>query len=47
MDLNTSKRRGLVGKMVSVLIRPETWRCAVYFVRLVWLVGRIYDQWRH
>ena len=44
MCLKPTKRRGLVARFVSVLLRPQTIRLAVLVLRLVDLIARIVDR---
>jgi hypothetical protein len=39
------KRRGLVQRMASVLVKPQTYRLAMQILRLIDLVARIVDRW--
>lgn len=44
MALKPTKRRGLVGRIASVLLRPSTIRLAAMVLRLVDVVARIIDR---
>jgi hypothetical protein len=44
MCLKPTKRRGLVTRFISVLLRPQTIRLAVLVLRFVDLIARIIDR---
>jgi hypothetical protein len=44
MRLKPTKRRGLVVRFASVLLRPSTFRLALKVLRFVDLIARIVDR---
>lgn len=46
MDRKATERRGLVGRVKSVLRNPKTFRVATAILRLVVFVARLID-WLH